>query len=77
MQGFRQYHNPSAASAAAQATSKQASVYTGAWHCAVSCWREEGAQVFVKGFWATIGRGFVVNAAIFVAFEALMSAMSE
>jgi hypothetical protein len=32
--------------------------------------------VFVKGLGATMARGFVVNAAIFAAFEACMDAMS-
>jgi len=65
-----------AAPSGVQASSRQASPYRGAWDCTVSSWRQEGPRVFVKGLGATMGRGFVVNAAIFAAFEAVMDAMN-
>lgn len=65
-----------AAAATPQAASRLAVPYTGAWDCAVTSWRQEGGRVFVRGLGATMGRGFVVNAAIFAAFEACMDAMS-
>jgi hypothetical protein len=42
----------------------------------MTSWRQEGSSVFVRGLGATMGRGFVVNAAIFAAFEACMDAMN-
>lgn len=59
-----------------QAASWLSAPYTGAWDCAVTSWRQEGSRVFVRGLGATMGRGFVVNAAIFAAFEACMDAMN-
>jgi hypothetical protein len=59
-----------------QSASRLALPYSSAWDCAVTSWRQEGYQVFVRGLGATMGRGFVVNAAIFAAFEACMDAMS-
>lgn len=59
-----------------QAASRLAAPYAGAWDCAVTSWRQEGSRVFVRGLGATMGRGFVVNAAIFAAFEACMDGMS-
>lgn len=59
-----------------QAATLLTSPYRGPWDCAVTSWRQEGPRVFVKGLGATMARGFVVNAAIFAAFEACMDAMS-
>lgn len=59
-----------------QALPQHLSPYTGAWHCAVRSASEEGAAVFAKGLGATMGRGFIVNAAIFASFETLMKAMA-
>eukprot|EP00775_Hariotina_reticulata_P007709 gene7709-7908_t len=51
--------------------------HTTAWQCALSSWRSEGPRAFTKGLGATMSRGFLVNAAIFVSFEALMKAMAD
>ncbi|GBF97772.1 mitochondrial arginine transporter [Raphidocelis subcapitata] len=60
-----------------QAQPAAASQYAGAWDCAVRSFREEGgAAVFTRGLGATLGRAFVVNAAIFACFEATIAAMA-
>ena len=58
-----------------QARPRRSSRYSSAWDCAVQSVREEGPGVFAKGLGATLGRAFIVNAAIFTCFEACMSAM--
>lgn len=58
-----------------QAQPRATSPYRGAWHCAVASWREGGGAVFVRGLGATMGRGALVNATIFLAFEEVMRAL--
>jgi solute carrier family 25 carnitine/acylcarnitine transporter 20/29 len=43
--------------------------------CAVKSWRAEGPHVFVRGLNATLARAFIVNGAIFSAYEASHSAL--
>jgi hypothetical protein len=61
----------------AQALPARESPHATAWQCALSSWRSEGPKTFTKGLGATMSRGFLVNAAIFVSFEALMKAMAD
>jgi hypothetical protein len=58
-----------------QASPRSLSPYRSAWHCFRASWAAEGPAVFVKGLGPTMGRGFVVNAAIFASFEGVMKAM--
>lgn len=60
-----------------QATSALTSPYSSAWGCAVDSWHQEGTAMFIRGLGPTMGRGFIVNAAIFASFEALMKAMAH
>lgn len=53
-----------------QATSAASSRYSGWVDCAMQSWREEGSSVFVRGLHATLFRAFLVNGAIFTAYEA-------
>ncbi|KAF6265536.1 mitochondrial carrier domain-containing protein [Scenedesmus sp. NREL 46B-D3] len=59
-----------------QAQPRHLSPYHSAWQCAASSIREEGRGVLAKGLGATMGRGFIVNAAIFASFEAFSKAMA-
>jgi hypothetical protein len=59
-----------------QSQPRHLSPYHNAWQCAASSIREEGRGVLAKGLGATMGRGFIVNAAIFASFEALSNAMA-
>lgn len=68
---------PAPANRPVQAQPASASPFSGTWQCAAESWRSEGAAVFVRGLGPTMARGFIVNAAIFCAFEALMQAMAE
>jgi solute carrier family 25 (mitochondrial carnitine/acylcarnitine transporter), member 20/29 len=45
----------------------------GLWECAVSTYKEGGVKTFTRGFWATMCRAFIVNGAIFGAYEASSS----
>ncbi len=58
-----------------QATPAGQSRYRGWVHCAVSSCREEGPGVLTRGLGATLGRAFLVNAAIFATYEACMGLM--
>jgi solute carrier family 25 carnitine/acylcarnitine transporter 20/29 len=42
----------------------------GLWECAVNTYKEGGLKTFTRGFWATMCRAFIVNGAIFGAYEA-------
>jgi solute carrier family 25 (mitochondrial carnitine/acylcarnitine transporter), member 20/29 len=53
-----------------QANSEGTSRYTGLWDCAARSYREEGSAVFLRGLPATLCRAFLVNGAIFTAYEA-------
>ena len=53
-----------------QASSGDTSKYKGLWDCAVRSYREEGSAVFLRGLPATLCRAFLVNGAIFTAYEA-------
>ncbi len=66
---------PRAVKARLQAQPAAASPYRGAWHCAAQSLREEGPGVFARGLGPTLGRAFIVNAAIFASFEACVAAM--
>ncbi len=44
--------------------------YKSFWDCAVKSYREEGSAVFLRGLPATLCRAFLVNGAIFTAYEA-------
>jgi solute carrier family 25 carnitine/acylcarnitine transporter 20/29 len=46
------------------------SKYTDLWDCVVKSYREEGSGVFLRGLPATLARAFLVNGAIFTAYEA-------
>jgi hypothetical protein len=59
-----------------QSQPRHLSPYHSAWQCAASSIREEGRGVLAKGLGATMGRGFIVNAAIFASFETLSKAMA-
>jgi solute carrier family 25 (mitochondrial carnitine/acylcarnitine transporter), member 20/29 len=53
-----------------QAHPRALSPYTGWWQCAGDMYRKEGGRVFFRGLPLTIARAFVVNGAIFSAYEA-------
>ncbi|WIA22758.1 hypothetical protein OEZ86_009715 [Tetradesmus obliquus] len=59
-----------------QSQPRHLSPYHSAWQCAASSIKEEGRGVLAKGLGATMGRGFIVNAAIFASFETLSKAMA-
>ncbi|RZF38380.1 hypothetical protein LSTR_LSTR016785 [Laodelphax striatellus] len=43
--------------------------YKGMIDCAIKSYKEDGARVFVRGFWVTILRAMPVNAATFFGYE--------
>jgi len=58
-----------------QATSAKGSAYRGWLHCAGVGLRDEGFRVFFKGLSATLTRAFLVNGAIFTAYEIVHDAL--
>jgi len=60
-----------------QATARNTSKYTSLWDCAVRSYKDEGSVVFVRGLPATLGRAFLVNGAIFTAYESSHSILTK
>ncbi|KAL6050302.1 Mitochondrial basic amino acids transporter [Balamuthia mandrillaris] len=51
--------------------------YNGFWDCTVQSYRNEGLQVFFKGFTPALARAFVVNAVVFYVYELCVDAMNK
>ncbi|KAG7669592.1 hypothetical protein Ndes2526B_g05938 [Nannochloris sp. 'desiccata'] len=60
-----------------QATAGNTSKYSSLWDCAVRSYKEEGGSVFLRGLPATLCRAFLVNGAIFTAYEASHSMLTK
>ncbi|XP_039281886.1 mitochondrial basic amino acids transporter isoform X4 [Nilaparvata lugens] len=52
-----------------QADNAQSPKYKGMWDCVKKSYKEDGARVFVRGFWVTVLRAMPVNAAVFFGYE--------
>lgn len=58
-----------------QALPRGQSPYRSWLHCAALSWQREGPACFLRGLTPTLTRAFLVNASIFVAYEALLTAL--
>ena len=52
-------------------------VYSGTWDCFKKSYRQEGLQVFFKGFGTALLRAFPLHAFIFLGYEATIAALKN